>query len=156
TAAHEDDVGRHDIRRGALVPVAVFPVPVLDAPLDADRPALREEFRERLGALAPERDVVPIGPLLALAGAVHVPLGGREPHGEHGLVALGVAELGIGSEVSDENYLVETFGHDFLCACGPRALGGCGFSFSRTGCLGVSSAPGAPRTIRPRCDAFNR
>lgn len=57
---------------------------------------------------------MPFGALLALAGTVIEALGRRKAQGEHGLVALGISELGIGAEVSDEHHAVQSFSHNFL------------------------------------------
>src|SRR5690242_13233376 len=81
-AAEQQDLVRVDVGRVPLAAVLVFPLAVLDAPFDADRPALGEDLVQRFGALPPDHDVVPLGPRLTLAGLGHVGLGRREPEAE--------------------------------------------------------------------------
>ena len=110
-AADEDDVLRVDLRGGALLALLVLPLGVLDAPFDADLPALGEDAGQRLGALAPELDRVPVRALLALAREIGERLGGGDAQREHGAAALGVAQLRVLPEVADESDAIEAFCH---------------------------------------------
>src|SRR5262245_56245241 len=65
--------------------------------------ALHEVLGERLGLLPPQIDVVPLRALLTLAALVVPDLGGRKAEFGDGSTARRIAQLGIATEVSDEN-----------------------------------------------------
>src|ERR1700689_1418046 len=54
--------------RLAALAVAALPLVPVEAPVDGDRPTLREEARARLPARAEDRHVGEVGPLVGLAG----------------------------------------------------------------------------------------
>src|SRR5205823_54517 len=81
---------------------------------DEDRRALGEDLSERLAALAPDDDVVPIGSLAPHLVLVEIRLGGGETDVEDRLPALRVAKLGVGPQVSEQHHAIQTFGHELL------------------------------------------
>ena len=76
-AAREDDVVRDDVRAIALLAVLLVGRRG-EAPLDEDGRPLAQDLRQRLAALPPHGDRVPLGPLLARVVPVEIALGRRE------------------------------------------------------------------------------
>src|SRR5690606_9687005 len=99
----ELDIVDVDVGRPALIAVAILVLSVLDAALDRDARSLREILRERLRALPPKGERVPFRALLLLPVFSLPLLRGGEAHGCDGLPAVCVFELGIRSEVADED-----------------------------------------------------
>ncbi len=96
-----DDLG--DV---ALIAVAVVVGAGLDLALDIDLLALVQVLAGNLRQPAPHDDVVPFGLFLLLPLAVLETLAGRQRKGRHGCAGRGVAQLGILTEISHQNYLV--------------------------------------------------
>ena len=90
----------------------ILPLPRANAAFDEDLPALREVLPDDLRLLAPHHDPMPLGGFLLLAALVGPALGGGEAEVRHGLLAGGVAQLGVGAQISDQNDLVDS--HTFL------------------------------------------
>src|SRR5262249_35430981 len=110
-AAAEDDVRGDDL--GAVALFAVFFVARrLQTALDEDALALREELRQGLAALAPERHRVPLRALLAGVVLVEVALGRGEPELQHRLTTGRHLQLRIRAEVPEEHHPVQAFRHD--------------------------------------------
>src|SRR6185503_9709065 len=78
----------------------------LDAPLDEHLLALGEVLAGDLRRLAEADDVVPLGLLLAVAVAVLPPPAGGDAEARHRLSGGERADLGVASEVADEDHLV--------------------------------------------------
>src|SRR5208283_2008936 len=105
-AAGEDDVVGDDL--GAIALLAVLLVRRgLDAPLDEEAGALLQDLGERVAALSPDRDRVPVGALLASVVPVEVALGGREAELQDRLATGGDAKLGVGPQVAEQHYFVQ-------------------------------------------------
>ena len=62
---------------------------------------------QRLGLLAPQVDVVPLGALLPLAALVVPHFGGGEAELGNGSAARRVAQLGVAAEIADQNYFID-------------------------------------------------
>src|SRR5262249_48229438 len=106
-AAQEAHVLRDDLGDVALVAVLVVVVARADRALDEDLPALTQVLAAVLALLSPDDDVVPLGTLLALALGVVPHLAGGEGKLAHRPAGAGEADLGIFSEVADEDDLVD-------------------------------------------------
>ena len=109
----------------AFIAVVVFPIPGLELALDADLAALDQVLAGGLGGLAPADDAVPLDLLLGVAVLVLPPLVGGEAQLADGLAGLGVLELGVTAEVTDQRDAVE--GHRgslrLRCRCRPATPG---------------------------------
>src|SRR6478609_5448782 len=99
----EYDAVAADLRRVALVAVLVVPLAGVQTTLDVDLFALHEIFGERFGRLAPEDDPMPLGLFLALARLVVPHLGRGQVQCGHRRSTGCVAQLGVASEVADQN-----------------------------------------------------
>ena len=106
-AAEQHDPVAADLGRVALVAVLVVPLARLQPALDVDLLALGQIFGQRLGRLAPQHDAVPLGFFLPLTGLVVPDLGRRHVDRRDGRAARRVAQLGVASEVADQNDLVD-------------------------------------------------
>src|SRR5207249_336199 len=106
SAAEQHDTVAADFSGIALVPVLVVPLPRLQPPFDVDLLPLDEVLGERFGGLAPKHHAVPFGLFLPLARLVVPDLGSGHVDGCDGSTAGCVAQLGIASEVTDENHFV--------------------------------------------------
>src|SRR5437899_9138001 len=105
-ATEEYDLVAADLGRVALVAVLVVPLPRLQTAFHVDLLALGEVLRQRFRRLAPQHHAVPFGFFLPLAGLVVPHLGGRHVDRRDGGAARRVAQLGVASEVPDEDDFV--------------------------------------------------
>src|SRR5690554_656534 len=94
------------------VAVLALPLAGLQAALDVDLAALLQVLLGDLGQLVEHHHVVPLGALLALTGLlVHPGVGGRQAQVGDRRTGGQEANLGILSQVADEDDLVDATGH---------------------------------------------
>ena len=129
TAAEELHAVDDDLRHVPLVAVLVVPRAGLELALDVHGAALVEVLRAVLRGLPPHDEAVPLRLLLLLARLVGPPLVRREAHLAHGLAGVRVLQLGLGTEVPDQDHLVDA---------------------------GHASLSGAPSTVAPRAGPLAR
>src|SRR5690606_26793208 len=101
-------LARLDLGGVAGLTLLVLPLPRLERPLDIDLPALLEVLRADLGEAVPRDHAVPLRLLDEVAVAVLVGLVRGDVEVAHGRAAAGVAQLGVGAEVADEDDLVDS------------------------------------------------
>src|SRR5690606_11420053 len=101
-------LARLDLGGVAGLTLLVLPLPRLERPLDVDLPALLEVLRADLGEAVPRDHAVPLRLLDEVAVAVLVGLVRGDVEVAHGRAAAGVAQLGVGAEVADEDDLVNS------------------------------------------------
>src|SRR5882672_8559300 len=109
TAAEEHDLVALDLGGVALVAVLIVPLTRLEAAFDVDLLALGQVLGQRFGDLPPEHHAMPLGFFLLLPRLVGPVLGGRHVEGRHGGASRCIAQLGIASEVADQNHFVHAF-----------------------------------------------
>src|SRR5690554_6541644 len=102
----------HDLGGVAVLAVLALPLAGLQAALDVDLAALLQVLLGDLGQLVEHHHVVPLGALLALTGLlVHPGVGGRQAQVGDRRTGGQEANLGILSQVADEDDLVDATGH---------------------------------------------
>src|SRR5580692_7803712 len=111
--------GQHDLRRLALIAVAIGVFASLQLSFEKDFRALLAILLGDLAQiLVEDHDIVPFGPLLALAGGFVAPgLGGGEREAYDRIAGAGSPDLGIAAEITDENDLVDAPSHGCLPYC---------------------------------------
>src|SRR5438477_6428630 len=109
-ATQHAEVAGDNLKAGALLAFFVLRFARLDAAFDEDQRALLKILLRNFSLFAPHDDLVPLGPLLALAVFVFVRL--IRGNGEicDGLAAAGVARFGIAAQTADENDFID--GHE--------------------------------------------
>src|SRR6266480_2308146 len=109
-ATQHAEVAGDNLKAGALLAFLVLPFAGLDAAFDEDQRTLLKILLSNFSLFAPHDDLVPLGPLLALAVFVFVRL--IRGNGEicDGLAAAGVAGFGIAAQTADENDFID--GHE--------------------------------------------
>jgi hypothetical protein len=117
SAEEPDRVGDYLHLRALLTALLVLPLVGLEPALDVDLATLREVLAALLRLLPPDLDVVPLGLLLALPGLLVGPgAGGGDAEVGDCLAAGRVTNLGILSEVPDEDDLVHHGASPVACA----------------------------------------
>src|SRR5713101_2039901 len=114
-----DQLARDDLGDVARLLLTVFPGAVFDPPLDVHFVTLLEVLLAHIGQtgpglVIPADNPVPIGLFLlfpAVAGPL--PAGGHREGGDSGTV-IRTTHLGIGTQVPDQNDLIETAAHNNL------------------------------------------
>src|SRR5690554_7543518 len=102
----------HDLGGVAVLAVLALPLAGLQVALDVDLAALLQVLLGDLGQLVEHHHVVPLGALLALTGLlVHPGVGGRQAQVGDRRTGGQEANLGILSQVADEDDLVDATGH---------------------------------------------
>src|SRR6266566_8047654 len=109
-ATQHAEVAGDNLKAGALLTFFVLPFAGLDAPFDEDQRTLLKILLSNFSLFAPHDDLVPLGPLLALAVFVFVRLIGGNGEICDGLAAAGVAGFGIAAQTADENDFID--GHE--------------------------------------------
>ena len=97
-----------DLSRVALVAVLVVPLPRLQTAFYVDLFSLCQVFLQAFRGLSPEHDAVPLGLLLPLVVAVVPDLRGGQVERGHCRASWCVAQLGVATQVADEDHLVHT------------------------------------------------
>src|SRR5439155_11532740 len=108
--AEELDVLGDDLDRLPLAAVLRVPLAPLEASVDPDGPALREELGAAFGLPAPDGHVEVVGLVGPLPGLVLTPRVYGETQAAHGRAARRVPELGVARQVPDEHDAVDV-GH---------------------------------------------
>jgi len=121
-AAEHDHLAHVDLGGVARLVFLVLPLPVLDAPLDVDLIALLEvaldDVRQRGRLAVPDDAAMPLRLLLLVpARAAPAAARGQRECGD-AVAAGGGADLGIGTEISDQGDLVQAATHMDLLAVG--------------------------------------
>src|SRR5256885_6217257 len=112
-------LARDDLGDVARLLLTVFPGAVFDPPLDVDLVTLLEVLLAHIsetgsGLVIPADNPVPIGLFLFFpAGAGPLPAGGHREGGDS-RTAIRATHLGIGTQVPDQNDLIETAAHNNL------------------------------------------
>src|SRR5262252_8947187 len=106
STAEQDDLVPFNLGGVALVAVLVVPLPCLEPAFDVDLFSLRQVLGQRLGDLSPEDDAVPFGLFLALSALIVPDLGRRHVERRHRGAARRITQLGVASEIADQNHLV--------------------------------------------------
>src|SRR4029453_13213629 len=84
----------------------LFPLPGLQSAFEIDLFALYEIGLQRISGLAPQHDSVPLGLFLLFAFPRRPVLGGRNAEARHRLAARSHANLGVLTEIADQDYFV--------------------------------------------------
>src|SRR5262245_21433111 len=100
------DVARHDLGGEALLSLLILPLAGADAAFDEDLPTLGEVLADDLGLLAPDHHPMPLGGFLLLTALVGPALGGGDAQIGDRLLARGVAQLRVGTQIADQDDLV--------------------------------------------------
>src|SRR5579863_7451361 len=108
TAAEHLHLVSDNFRRVALLAVLALVLARAQAAFDINRRALLQVFVHDLGQTAEERNAMPLGHFLEIAGLlVLVAVSGREPDVRDGVPARQITHFRIGAEIADENDLVD-------------------------------------------------
>lgn len=91
----------------AVLAVAILVLAGLDLAFDIDLLAFVQVFAADIGEAAPGDDVVPFGALLRLAVAVFELFAGGQREGGDGGAGGRVAQLGVFSEIADQDDFVD-------------------------------------------------
>src|SRR5467141_3006706 len=102
-ATQHAEVAGDNFKTGALLAFFVLPFAGLDAAFDKDQRALLKILLSNFSLFAPHDDLVPLGPLLALAVFVFVRLIRGHRKISDRLAAAGVAGFWIAAQTADEN-----------------------------------------------------
>ena len=97
----------HDLRRVAVVARLVGPLARLDLTFDINLRALAQiTLGDAAEVFVEDDDIVPLGPLLAVAVAVLPLLGGGDAHVDHFAAVVERARLRVRAQIADQNDLV--------------------------------------------------
>ena len=140
-----------DLGRVPLVAVLVLPLAGLDAAFDVDGSALRQVLVAHLGGAAPDDDAMPLRAFLTFAALVRPVLARGEREVDDGLTVRGLAQLGVTSEVADEDGFVDTCHEWGLQSLRDRLGWGVDRATSRH-----ARAEGRPRRPRARAASARR
>src|SRR5262249_60137201 len=111
-APAKEHVGAGDLfRRVVLAVLVVRPLAGLEPTLDVALAALGQVLAAELAELSPDHDAVPLGAFLLLARLVRPALARRDAEVGDGLPAGRETHLGIRTQVTDQDDLVDSSSH---------------------------------------------
>lgn len=112
-AVEKLDALRLDFRDETVLPLLILPLAGFELAFDEDEAALAEVLRTVFRRLLEHDDAVPLGLFDLLPAVVRVGFVRGDAERADGAAALGIFQLGIASEATDDHHFVEA--HGFSC-----------------------------------------